>query len=345
MFFYISFLRPPPTTCSNAISITPQIANDLRTELFEGVQDIYYSWLSMATGDETKPVKLTTWRGQSSAYKEIPVPLPRTSTNGVWRLVLGSGSSSTVRLDAESTLPLGVMSMPILLGKAQSKGKAKLQDQIERVYSFGEDKRVIITEQTSFDLDKKIWDSGIGLSSWLVQHPPSFLSSPEPLRILELGAGTGIVSIVLGALRPDLEDRIISTDVESAMPLLQHNITLNKSSVEAAVLDWDDEEFPGYVNECGAFDIVVMADVTYNTASFPSLVRTLKNLVNLSSKRPRVLLGYKERDPGERALWGMAEAAGITLRQVGQVPGGGGMAVEIWEAAGGGTDPTTAEEL
>jgi len=156
MFFYISFLRPPPTACSNTISITPQIANDLRTELFEGVQDIYYSWLSMTTGEETKPMKLTTWRGQSSAYKEIPVPLPRSSMNGAWRLVLGSSpSSSGVRLDAGSTLPFGVMSMPILLGKAQSsKTKAKLQDQIERVYSFGEDKRVIITEQTSFDLDK-----------------------------------------------------------------------------------------------------------------------------------------------------------------------------------------------
>ncbi|KAJ7890574.1 putative methyltransferase-domain-containing protein [Mycena olivaceomarginata] len=338
MFFYISFLRPPPTSCSNTLSITPQIANDLRTELYEGVQDIYYSWLSMTTGAETKPVKLTTWRGQSSAYKEIPVPLPRSAANGTWRLVLGSGpSSSSVRLDAASILPLGVMSMPILLGRPQSsKSKAKLQDQIERVYAFPDsDVHVRITEQTSFDLDKKIWDSGIGLSSWLIQCPPSFLSSPEPLRILELGAGTGIVSIVLGALRP--EDRIIATDVESAMPLLQHNITANNSPVEAAVLDWDEEELPQCVQECGAFDIIVMADVTYNTASFPSLVRSLKKLVNLSPKRPRVLLGYKERDSGERALWEMAEEAGTT------VAAGGGMAVEIWEAAGGQTDATTVE--
>ncbi|KAF7370636.1 hypothetical protein MSAN_00696600 [Mycena sanguinolenta] len=348
MFFYISFLRPPPTTCSNTVSITPQIANDLRTELFEGVQDIYYSWVSTTAGEETRPMKLTTWRGQSSAYKEIPVPLPRSSSNAAWRLVLGSSpSSSSVRLDTGSTtLPFGVMSMPIILGKPQnSKSKAKLQDQIERVYAFGEDKKVLITEQTSFDLDKasnKIWDSGIGLSSWLVQHPPSFLSSPEPLRILELGAGTGLVSIVLGVFRP--EDRIIATDVASAMPLLQHNITVNKSHVEAAVLDWDEDEFPECVQECGSFDIIVMADVTYNTASFPSLVRTLQNLVNLSSKRPRILLGYKERDPGERALWGITEAAGIALQQVGQVPGAGGNVVEIWEAIGSEGDATTSEE-
>ncbi|KAJ7668331.1 putative methyltransferase-domain-containing protein, partial [Mycena rosella] len=334
MFFYISFLRPPPTSCANTLSITPQIANDLRTELFEpdGVQDIYYSWLSLATGAETKPVKLTTWRGEASAYKEIPVPLPRSAANGAWRLVLGSSPmSSGVRLDAESPLPLGVMSMPILLGKPQSsKVKAKLQDQIERVYSFGEDKRVRITEQTSFDLDKKIWDSGIGLSAWLVSSPPSFLSSPDPLHILELGAGTGMVSIVLGALRPD--DHIIATDVESAMPLLEHNIAANDSRVQAAVLDWDEEEFPECVRECEALDMIIMADVAYNTASFPSLVRTLKGLVNSSAKRPRVIMGYKVRDAGERALWAMAEAAGIELTLVGRRAGAGGMPVEIWDS-------------
>ncbi|KAJ7091335.1 putative methyltransferase-domain-containing protein [Mycena belliarum] len=315
MFFYISFLRPPPTSCSNAISITLQIANDLRTELFEGVQDIYYSWLSVATGTETKPVKLTTWRGQSSAYKEIPVPLPRSGANGAWRLVLGSSptTSSGVRLDAEGALPFGVMSMPILLGKPQSnKGKAKLQDQIERVYSFGEDRNIRIIEQTSFDLDK-------------ASH---------------LRAGTGIVSIVLGALRPD--DHIIATDVESAMPLLEHNIGANDSRVQAAVLDWDSEAFPDCVRECEALDIIMtfkdlnkihrMADVAYNTSSFGSLVQTLNRLVNSSSKRPRVIMGYKVRDESERALWAMVEAAGMLLTLVGRREGAGGMPVEIWES-------------
>ncbi|KAJ7281570.1 putative methyltransferase-domain-containing protein [Mycena rebaudengoi] len=331
MFFYISFLRPPPTSCSNALSITPQIANDLRTEMFEGVQDIYYSWLSMATNSETKPVKLTTWRGQASAYKEIPVPLPRSGANGAWRLVLSSSpsSSSGVRLDGDGAAPFGVISMPILLGKPQNnKVKAKLQDQIERVYLFGE-RSVRITEQTAFDLDKKIWDSGVGLSSWLVGTAESFSSAP--MRILELGAGTGIVSIVLGVLRP--EDRIIATDVESAMPLLQHNIVANASQVEGAVLDWDEDEFPECVRECGAFDIIIMADVTYNTAVFPALVRTLKKLMELNSTRPRVIMGYKERDAGERELWAMAKEAGIDFELIAEKPGNGGRAVEVWNAA------------
>ncbi|KAJ6607478.1 putative methyltransferase-domain-containing protein [Mycena sp. CBHHK59/15] len=336
MFFYISFLRPPPTSCANAISVTPQITNDLRTELFEGVQDIYYSWLSIATGLEMKPTKLTTWRGQSSAYKEIPVPLPRSSAAGAWRLVLSSSAKSSgvcLNLNAEAAVPFGVVSMPIMLGRPQNaKAKAKLQDQIERVYWLDDEKSVRITEQTSFDLDKKIWDSGVGLSSWLTSESSSYLRSPEPLRTLELGAGTGVVSIVLGALRPD--DRIIATDVESAMPLLQHNITANDSHVEGAVLDWDEEELPECVRECAAFDVIIMADVTYNTASFPALIRTLKKLVELTEKRPHVIVGYKERDTGERTMWPMAKTAGIELVLIGQRAGAGGNAVEIWEARG-----------
>jgi hypothetical protein len=45
------------------------------------------------------------------------------------------------------------------------------------------------------------------------------------------------------------------------MPLLRHNITANESPVEAAVLDWDDEEFPECVRECGAFDIIMYVHV------------------------------------------------------------------------------------
>ncbi|CAK5274013.1 unnamed protein product [Mycena citricolor] len=77
-----------------------------------------------------------------------------------------------------------------------------------------------------------------------------------------------------------------------------------------------------------------MADVTYNTASFPSLVQTVKALVNKSpNKTPQIILGYKERDPGERELWGMMEAGGLHFQSVGRIVGSGENAVEIWQMA------------
>jgi protein N-lysine methyltransferase METTL21D len=83
-----------------------------------------------------------------------------------------------------------------------------------------------------------------------------------------------------------------------------------------------------------------MADVTYNTSSFPALLRTLTSLLALSDHRrqcvggpgahepidgPLVLLAYKERDPGERQLWDMmVREMGVVLECIGKQAGGGG---------------------
>lgn len=136
------------------------------------------------------------------------------------------------------------------------------------------------------------------------------------------------------------------------MPILSHNISRNAKyfiqpldSPQAVVLDWDEENLPEQVVEVGGFDIILyvsnssfgypdrtyhfstrMADVTYNTSSFPSLFRTLSSLVQLNTNRSRsppiVILGYKERDPDERSLWGMLKSeVGIHLEKVGECEG------------------------
>ena len=108
-----------------------------------------------------------------------------------------------------------------------------------------------------------------------------------------------------------------------------------------------------------------MADVIYNTSSFPALLRTLAALLALSTRHshesgfgepdaypnpddpgatrnhddgeerrrgePLVLLAYKERDSAERQLWDMmARETGVILECVGKRPGAGGLPVEIW---------------
>ena len=183
MFFHISFLRPPPlqSALSANIPITPQIANDLRTEHFDGSQDIYYSWSPSSTTATTQPtqlIKLTTWR-LSSAYKEIPFPPPHGVREGQqWRLLLtgrenpsSRSSPVAIHLDDKSVgkTPFPVMSMPILFtSRAAPPKKSAKQEQIERVYRLrpaqegerhglpldGGGVFLWLVEQTSFDLDK-----------------------------------------------------------------------------------------------------------------------------------------------------------------------------------------------
>ncbi|KAI0369090.1 hypothetical protein BV20DRAFT_946812 [Pilatotrama ljubarskyi] len=378
MFFYISFLRPPATHSfpSGSILITPQVANDLRTEPFDGAQEIYYAWAPVNPSRTepyptiTAPQKLTVWR-QSSAYKEIPVPLPQGLRDGQsYRLVLtahGQGRPHIINLAAHDLgiRPFPVLSMPVLFSsRARGRGMGEKQEQIERVYRVplpsSENGFLTVREQTSFDLDKKIWDSGIGLSSWLVQlaqdsvrpseeHPLEPLArdalfSPQCRSIVELGAGTGIVSLTLGALRSTVsKDKggcILTTDLESAMPLLGQNVsanstlfTLPSTRPRPLVLDWDSPVLPEDVRTVHTgFDAIVMADVTYNTASFPSLMRTIASLISLSppGEPPVIVLGYKERDPAERTLWEMAKEIGVSFENVAERKGAGGQAVEIW---------------
>ena len=171
MFYYISFLRPPPSSSApGSISFTPQVANDLRTELFPGTQDIYYAWLSPTESLEdvqakVKPRKLMTW-SQAVAYKEISVALPPNARPGQsWRLLLLASPSIQVmsvslgNVHSTGKIPFPVISMPISITPKPEKNPAK-QAQIERLYhariAGHDDLRCPLREQTSFDLDKVI---------------------------------------------------------------------------------------------------------------------------------------------------------------------------------------------
>ncbi|EKM50155.1 uncharacterized protein PHACADRAFT_213908 [Phanerochaete carnosa HHB-10118-sp] len=383
MFFYISFLRPPPYQIALGVpvAITPQVANDLRTELFSEPQEIYYSWLPVAPAGGVpqhptnipRPVKLTTWR-EANAYREISVPPPQGAREDqTYRLVLTVHSQRypyIVNLASATTgdRPFPVLSMPITFSSRRAGGGPTKQDRVERIYRLctdtGEQAFLSIQEQTSFDLEKKVWDSGIGLSSWvtnLIQGALDTSTTPliselrttltaQECQLIELGAGTGAVSLVIGALRSAqqgsiLQGCILTTDLTSAMPLLEDNISANKAMFCSAsatpqpiVLDWDEQSLPSRVTEIGSsFDVIVMADVTYNTASFPSLIRTLRALLELgdpdvNDKSPLVLLGYKERDPAERTLWDLAADMGVMFEMVGERGGAGGNPVEVWLA-------------
>ncbi|KAG8820376.1 hypothetical protein FRC19_008927 [Serendipita sp. 401] len=246
---------------------------------------------------------------------------------------------------------------------------------------------ILISEKTSFDLDKKIWDSGIGLAAWLVHQKLITISQTQakpvghededsqiheciaalswlwahPHRFLELGAGSGIVSVVLsallsttvsgennhGLLDPQIYSSIHATDLPSALPLINRNVSSNcrlpPTSLETSaegesnqvvipsvgVLDWDDDTLPGSVLASPP-DVIIMSDVTYNTDSFPALLKTLKNLLQLSP-HARVILAYKERHEAERSAWPLfTKEAGIQLRKLDEIPGAGGAPVEIW---------------
>ncbi|TIB77079.1 hypothetical protein E3Q22_03224 [Wallemia mellicola] len=162
---------------------------------------------------------------------------------------------------------------------------------IQRSFMF-EKSLIHILEDTSYDLDKvgdncwrwqlvnmfqKLWDSGLAMSAILTEKISSekynfFGGSSKPLRIMELGTGTGILSITLAALleKTPHKHTIVATDLAPALPLLKQNVDrnsrlFNKNDVFVRELAWGSQS----PLEKEHFDVIIAADVAYNTSSFP----------------------------------------------------------------------------
>ncbi|KAF8934609.1 hypothetical protein BGZ52_003819 [Haplosporangium bisporale] len=139
-----------------------------------------------------------------------------------------------------------------------------------------------------------------------------------PLRIVEIGAGTGYVGIAL-AKRLTRDSTLILTDLEEVVPLLERNVqdNLYKPSSSSTTTTSQEKDTPSLASRCavvkvealawgnsahseallsqGPVDFVVASDLVYFPELYPPLLSTLREITTLETK---VLFGYKER-----SLW------------------------------------------
>lgn len=139
------------------------------------------------------------------------------------------------------------------------------------------------------------------------------LLSQEDLKILELGAGCGIVGITLAAHFPEIQ-QILLTDLDVASEILEHNLSIfNPSSglkVSHQVLDWE-APIPPNVKSIN-WDLVVVADCTYNPDVVPDLVNTLRSLVEIN-REATVLLAMKVRHESEMVFFDLMQEKGFKV--------------------------------
>ncbi|KAJ3782727.1 hypothetical protein GGU10DRAFT_363009 [Lentinula aff. detonsa] len=138
------------------------------------------------------------------------------------------------------------------------------------------------------------WASSVVLSERICADPARFsLSSPtkadhSPLRILELGAGTGLLSIVAAKLlsSSSVSPSIFATDYHPDVLLnLRANIVNNFSSfVPAPIsvhrLDWECPDYLAPLDQ--PFDLILGADIIYH----PDHARWIKSCVERLLLRP-----------------------------------------------------------
>ena len=125
----------------------------------------------------------------------------------------------------------------------------------------------------------------------------------DRLNILELGAGVGLLGISLAGSKLASGARIIVTDRDIS-GLLQKNCDRNRAAIAAnggasctaLHLDWTHSVLPESINSDCPVDLVLGADVLYNSDTARPLFETISRLIPPENTRSTFILCYKRRD-------------------------------------------------
>eukprot|EP00658_Telonema_sp_P-2_P057880 TRINITY_DN4629_c0_g1_i2.p1 TRINITY_DN4629_c0_g1~~TRINITY_DN4629_c0_g1_i2.p1 ORF type:complete len:244 (+),score=62.10 TRINITY_DN4629_c0_g1_i2:206-937(+) len=170
---------------------------------------------------------------------------------------------------------------------------------------------------TALGFGANVYNSSFVLADYVSQH---LAERVRGARVVELGCGTGLVSIACGALGAA---EVHATDGdEELLALTAHNIELNgmAETVRTTCLMWGDEEV--HRELAPPVDMVLAADVAafvYESA-FGPLVDSLKALSSHPDGEGRsavVLLAYERRHGKERSFFEKLEQ-NFEVHQVGR---------------------------
>ncbi|KAH6678466.1 putative methyltransferase-domain-containing protein [Halenospora varia] len=232
---------------------------------------------------------------------------------------------------------------------SQGTGQLSGPSLAERVFGLGDgNSKLYIWEETGESIARHIWDAGLLLSAYLTSLSPTNKSNRKPspfppdlpklpilqtllskpnLNIIELGSGCGIVGITLTTSFPNIK-QVLLTDLPEASSILSHNTSRWvlthpwRPKIQTRVLDWSNT-YPSVVAGT-EWDLVVVADCTYNPDSVPDLVGMLGNCAGVwdegvvegnEGRETLVLVAMKVRHESEMVFFGLMEGKGRVVRE------------------------------
>lgn len=173
-----------------------------------------------------------------------------------------------------------------------------------RLFMINSDMGVLIHEPTltGDNLGLKTWTSSLLLSRRLEECREYIPANFD--RVLELGAGTGLVGLSAACL---WETHVVLTDLPEIVTNLEQNLELNKElitahrgSVEARTLDWANARHKPKTED-DKFSVVLAADPVYSPEHPKMLVDTVRRWIRWSSHaRFIVELPLRDRFDAER---------------------------------------------
>ena len=221
-----------------------------------------------------------------------------------------------VRDTAASRAGLAAASDPALRALAWKREGLPDRQKYEEDYAYpSDDLRLrLALAQTPFTREgfaSTVWDSGIVMAKMVERWHGEDAATFTGRRCLELGAGCGLVSTVLGRLG----GRVVATDLEVNLPLLSVNVG---DAAEVRALDWRRPETFGSEK----WDWIFACDVWYEPSLMGDLVRCLEHLASpgatilISCGRNRWGLDAFERELKQSRTFSMAAVAAAELDPV-----------------------------
>jgi predicted nicotinamide N-methyase len=152
------------------------------------------------------------------------------------------------------------------------------------------------------------------VARWRLTRPPSlrlgahFLARPPPTdaRILELGAGAGLLGAIAARLCPA---HVTLTDLEGpVLDRLRSTVALNGAAAQVGALDWCDVDEE--LLRAAHADVVLAADVVFDPSLIAPLAHTLRRALELGAEHAYALVAVTESNAStyKRFLAALAEA-------------------------------------
>lgn len=170
-------------------------------------------------------------------------------------------------------------------------------------YMLQSEEHITLRESNSFVSEGTTglctWEAALALADYLLEHPNQL----QGKNVLELGAGTGLLGILLKhkALKLPVGQVLVTDGSNACVKLMHDNISLNfddaseEATPQCAQLRWHEiKEFPW--SKYAAPDLLLAADVIYDDTQFSSLLAALDFVYELRGNRCEMLLASTVRN-------------------------------------------------
>ena len=167
---------------------------------------------------------------------------------------------------------------------------------LSRIIEINENLSLQIKQNLDYKYAGEIWDAALVLTYFFINKKSEKIINIKNKIIIELGAGTGINGLTLGALGAK---KIILTDKGDCLDLLKENYENNKMKFDKNLicdikeLDWNKEDDRKTIND--KIDYIIGSDIVWNPKLRIPLFETINYLFE-NNENIEAIFSFQIRD-------------------------------------------------